>query len=172
MPVKDKVKIYWSTASEENAKEFIIERTSNARDFVEIGRVKASGNSTVTINYKGYDDNPLQGNNFYRLKQVDFNGEFTYTKLVSAKYLSSVAEVSIVPNPAKDKAIINFHASGNYPALIRVSDMQGNTILNHHYFTEEGMNDYLLDMSKLSKGIYTIQLIADDMNIISKLVKE
>ena len=172
MPYKDKVKIYWATASEENSKEFIIEKTQNGMDFTEVAHVKAAGNSTQLINYKAYDDRPRAGNNYYRIKQVDFNGEFTYTKLVAAKYGGARADLSIVPNPAKDKAIITFNSSGNYPAVIKVHTMQGSSVVDKQFFTEEGLNEFTLNMNEFPKGIYTVQLIVDDQNMISKLVKD
>jgi hypothetical protein len=172
MPVKEKVKIYWTTASEENAKEFIIEKTRNGMDFTEVGRVKAAGNSTSMLNYRGYDDNPSEGNNYYRLKQVDFNGKYSYTKLVSAKYLPSAADLGVQPNPAKDNAVITFNASGNYPVRLKVNSMQGKMILDKYFTAVEGVNEYSLNMSELPKGIYSVQLIVDDENMISKLVKE
>lgn len=172
IPQSGKVKIYWSTASEENAKEFIIERTGNGMDFTEIGRVKAAGNSTNMLNYRSYDDNPLVGTNYYRLKQVDYNGEFNYTKLVSVKYFPSAADLGIQPNPAKDNAVITFNTSGNYPVWLKVNSMEGKMILDKHFTAAEGLNEYSLNMSKLPKGIYSVQLIVDDQNMISKLVKE
>jgi Secretion system C-terminal sorting domain len=172
MPYKDKIKIYWATASEENAKEFIVERTHNAIDFTEVAHTNASGNSTSMLNYKAYDDHPQQGANYYRLKQVDFNGKFTYTKLVSAKFYSSIVDLIIIPNPAKDKATIRFNATGNYSALLRITGMQGKTILNRQFISEEGINEYSLNMNELVTGIYSVQLIVDDQNMISKIVKE
>jgi len=172
MPYKDQVKIYWATASEQNSQEFIIEKTRNGIDFTEVAHVKAAGNSTQLINYKAFDNSPRAGNNYYRIKQVDYNGEFTYTKLVAAKFSVTPADLNIVPNPAKDKSLIIFNTAGNYTAEIKVNNMEGKNILSRQFFTEEGLNEYSLDMSEFSKGIYTIQIIVDDQNMISKLVKD
>jgi hypothetical protein len=171
-PEMEKVKVFWSTASEENAKEFIIEKTRNGMDFTEVTHVPAAGNSTVLLNYKGYDDNPLTGNNYYRLKQVDFNGKFTYTKLVTASYQPTVSGFSIVPNPAKDKAKIAFNSSGSYASSLKITGMDGKVILNREFISDEGRNEYIIDMDKMSKGIYSVQLILADQNKVSKLVKD
>ncbi|MEP7170872.1 MAG: T9SS type A sorting domain-containing protein, partial [Bacteroidota bacterium] len=171
-PYKDKVKIYWATASEDNAKEFIIEKTGNGQDFTEIAQLKASGNSTSLLNYKCYDDKPSPGENFYRLKQVDNNGEISYSRIVSAKFLAAAADFNIIPNPARDKVTIRFHAAENYPALIQVTNVQGKTVWSKQFIAEEGVNECLLNMNDLARGIYSVQLIVDDQNMVSKLVKE
>ncbi|MEO5571418.1 MAG: T9SS type A sorting domain-containing protein [Bacteroidia bacterium] len=173
MPFSEKVKLYWTTASEENSKEYIIEKTYNAKDFTEVAHVKAAGKSTSLLNYKGFDNSPREGNNFYRLKQIDFNGQFTYTKLVAVKFSRLAgAGMTIIPNPTSDKTIVKFNASGKFVAVLKVSDMQGITCFIKNIISEEGVNEYTLNMNELAKGVYSVQLILDDLNEVSKLVKE
>ncbi len=124
------------------------------------------------LSYKAYDDSPVEGNNFYRLKQVDFNGAISYTKLVTAKYSAAAGDVSIIPNPANEKASITFNASGKYPVLLKVTDMKGNVITVKQFFSEEGLNEHSLNMKEMTKGVYSVQLVVDDLNIVLKLVKD
>lgn len=172
VPFNKKIKIYWSTASEENCMEYVLERTSNAVDFIEIARVKAAGNSTGLLNYRAFDDSPLEGSNFYRLKQIDFNGDYTYTKLVAVKFSSVSNDLSIVPNPAQSLAKINFNASGSFPAMLRISDMRGKLVINKQFLSQEGFNELGVNTNELNEGIYSVQLIVDDQILTSKLVKE
>lgn len=169
---KEKVQLYWTTASEENCKEYIIERTLNSRDFTEVARVQGAGNSVSLLNYESVDNSPVEGNNYYRLKQIDFNGEFTYTKLVAVKFSTSAADLYIVPNPALDKAFIKFNAAGNYVTFLKVMDMKGKIIFHKQFISDEGLNEYSLNMAEMARGIYSVQLIVEDQNLVSKLVKE
>jgi hypothetical protein len=172
MTLSEKVKLYWTTASEENCKEYIIEKSLNANDFTEIGRVKGAGNSNIVLNYKAYDSSPKEGINYYRLKQIDNNGKFSYTKLVAARFSANAADLSIIPNPATDKVMISFNAAGKYEALLKVINVQGKIVSIEQFNSVEGINEYSLNMNELAKGIYTVQLIVDDQNMISRLVKE
>ncbi|HKR07419.1 MAG TPA: T9SS type A sorting domain-containing protein [Bacteroidia bacterium] len=172
-PVDKKVEVSWTTASEENCKEFIVERSSTGQEFREIARMEGAGNSTTEQNYKLYDHAPAIGRNYYRLKQIDFNGKFAYSTVIALVTIAlEELETKIIPNPTSGEAKAVFKSSGKFPALIKVIDMQGKEVLNSLFTTVEGMNEYSLNMSELPKGIYSVQLIVDDQNMISKLVKE
>ncbi|MCL2328329.1 MAG: hypothetical protein FWC39_07425 [Bacteroidetes bacterium] len=75
--------VTWATTSETNSNYFTIERSSNGRDFTEIARINGAGTSTVTINYGYADKNPLNGISYYRLKQTDFDGQYSYSSIES-----------------------------------------------------------------------------------------
>jgi hypothetical protein len=70
----------WGTAQEENTDKFIVERSSNQRDFASLGSVKAAGNSAMPRNYFFTDKTALTGTSFYRLKMMDNDGSFTYSE--------------------------------------------------------------------------------------------
>ena len=71
----------WETVTENNNDYFDIERSENASDFNPIGRVEGVGNSIQSIRYQFLDTNPLNGTSYYRLKQVDINGEYQYSNI-------------------------------------------------------------------------------------------
>src|SRR3569832_318153 len=83
---RNDIDILWSTASETNTSEFIIERTLDGQHFTEIKRVKAAGNSTSTLNYKVTDYNPFVGNNYYRLIEIDNDGKITSGELAVVRF--------------------------------------------------------------------------------------
>ncbi|MFN9710269.1 MAG: T9SS type A sorting domain-containing protein, partial [Bacteroidota bacterium] len=104
------IDLTWSTFSEYNSKEFMVERSSNQVDWTSIGRVDAKGNSQSELTYRFTDKSPVQGMNYYRLRQVDINGAVAYSEIVRMNIVQK-GEVSIYPNPAKDKVTI-FSKSG------------------------------------------------------------
>ena len=75
--------LIWSTATEINSDYFDVERSFDAIHFEFIGRIKAAGNSTSIVNYDFKDSKPYQGLNYYRLKQVDYNGDNEVFTIVS-----------------------------------------------------------------------------------------
>jgi hypothetical protein len=139
----DQVLLKWQTASEANSSFFSIERSSDARQFGEIGRQQAAGQSTAIRNYQYTDRKPVAGNNYYRLKQVDLDG----------------AE--------KIYGIKTVHSSGNTHALqARYSESNGNRLLietsgidyNSTSFQVFNMNGVLLKSGKLHDTSQTVDL--------------
>ena len=78
--VDERVKLNWETLLEENVDQFFIERNSDALAFEPIHQVKAIGNSSELRAYETYDEHPVRGANYYRLKSLDFDGQFEYSK--------------------------------------------------------------------------------------------
>ncbi|HEY1038492.1 MAG TPA: hypothetical protein VGF30_03760, partial [Bacteroidia bacterium] len=80
------VQLKWQTASETNNNYFELQRSTDDLNFTDIARIDGAGNSNTLINYKYIDENPIQGNNYYRLKQVDFDGNFHYSPIELAYF--------------------------------------------------------------------------------------
>jgi len=103
--VKGTAQLNWKTTFELNTDKFNIERSADGVSFSTIGSVPAAGSSNDVTSYQYYDNTPLQGINYYRIKQLDKNGEFSYSAI---RYLTfgDDAGIFITPNPAKDKITI------------------------------------------------------------------
>jgi hypothetical protein len=102
----------WTTATETNNDYFLVERSLDAINFVEVEKVKGAGNSMETLNYKLVDKKPYNGINYYRLKQVDFNGQFKYSNTVYS--LNSVLEIK----PVRVTNYLGQNVDENYEGLI------------------------------------------------------
>ena len=99
------VLLTWQTASELNNEKFILESGTDGRNFKSIGEVKGSGTSDFTNEYHFNDKNPLLGVNYYRLKQVDFDGTFSYSEVTSVTVQSSKVS-RVLSNPVADELTI------------------------------------------------------------------
>lgn len=110
----------WTTASEQNTKDFIIERSTNGNDYTQIGMVAASTNSSVGYNYN-FTDNNLASvqTNYYRLKMEDINGDFTYSPIQIVNFNESDA-ILVYPNPATDNITITGLQAGMQLRIIVV----------------------------------------------------
>ena len=121
----------WSTGSEENSSHWVVERSGNGRDFEALAQVNAAGTSVVQVEYNWPDAAPLKGWNYYRLRQVDKDGEHTYSEVRSVLMGVVETEVAVYPNPANDLLNVVFDAS---VAVDRIAwtllDASGRTVLS------------------------------------------
>jgi hypothetical protein len=106
---RQEVDVFWSTASETNSDYFIVERSTDGLVFEAIARVKGAGNSTAALHYQALDDRPALGINYYRLRQVDFGGSFSYSDIETVHLLSG-EKFSAYPNPLSE--VLNISAEG------------------------------------------------------------
>ena len=129
--VNNQINLNWSTASENNSLEFIVERSEDGLDFSAIGTVKAAGNSSASLIYNYRDLYPVNGTAYYRLKQVDLNNEFIYSATKSFNLnLQNQEIVSVFPNPASSYLTIG--GVLNNPKEIRLFNLSGVEILRLH----------------------------------------
>jgi hypothetical protein len=90
--------LFWSTNTEFNNHYFSIEKSVKDFTFYEMGRIMGNGTSLTSNHYSFTDHSPQPGTNYYRLKQVDFNGTYTYSKVISVEFRPE-RKISIYPNP-------------------------------------------------------------------------
>jgi len=97
------VELLWATASEKNNDFFTVERSQDALTFEELLEMEGVGDSEEVVNYQASDEVPLPGLSFYRLKQTDFDGTFTYSHLVSVNNLNNFGpdEINIYPTQCR-----------------------------------------------------------------------
>jgi|GEM_PF-3212526 len=155
----------WSTASETNNDYFEVERGSDASSFASIGTVDGHGNSSSVLNYDLTDSDPLPGINYYRLKQVDFNGDYTYSDAIAI----STGEETVVtayPNPAASQEI-SLDVSGSISEL-SIYNMMGEVV-----YHSGPVSSHTLSVDVLAKGVYVIKAISSDNKLItSKFTRE
>lgn len=101
----DKVSLAWETASESSVSHFLIERSTDAREFGVVGRVLATGNSQTRKAYGLIDDQPLEGTTYYRLRTIDLDGTSTTSKMVAVTIDDVTPEMTLMGNPVVDNQI-------------------------------------------------------------------
>jgi len=170
------VQLLWSTASELNNHGFEIERSINDADnFVTVAFVDGNGSSTE-VNYYSYSDQPdLNGINhlYYRLKQVDFDGTFSYSDVVSVSYDVPTSFVlnQNFPNPFNPSTRITYFAPNESFVSIKLYDFLGRelkTLVND--FKATGSYEILFDASDISSGTYFYTMIAGNYSDTKKMM--
>ncbi|MEZ4920238.1 MAG: hypothetical protein R2792_14130 [Saprospiraceae bacterium] len=148
----------WGTASEQNNDYFSVERGSNTAEFLEIGKLAGAGTSHSPIEYNFTDENPLSGINYYRLKQVDFDGTFSYSPIRAVRNAASSAPV-VYPSLATDLVYADFGSTqveeGNY----QLFDAQGKLVKQENIDGQAGL--LRIETTALPAGPYFIHFILD-----------
>jgi hypothetical protein len=167
------VQLNWSTSTEINNDYFTIEKSYDAISFEEVATIQGNGNSNILNNYSWSDDNPSNQNNYYRLKQTDFNGKYKYHNTISITNCNENIEVSIYPNPFNDILMVILPENSEQSFKIKIQDYLGRTLIEKPLSGISAIKK--IDTSLLkSKGIYFIT-ISDNTNTIihhQKLIKQ
>ena len=143
----------WSTDQELNSSYFSVERSADGRNWYSILRVNAAGNSSAVKNYMAFDNTPLNGINYYRLKQFDVDGKFEYSIVKSISF-NKVNNIIIAPNPAKD--FINISTTKNQTTVLNIQlvDVSGKVLKN----VLSSDNRILIGTAGIAKGLYFIKI--------------
>lgn len=148
----------WATASEENTRDFRLERSLNGTDYTVITVVPAAGNSSATNHYQYVDQNIDQLNSqvmYYRVKQTDIDGRFTYSSIVQLTYRNDGVKPSIVyPNPTTGMVNILVGDRNLIGTTAVMTDLNGR-VIQHIRITSANQS---INMQNLVNGIYLIRL--------------
>jgi photosystem II stability/assembly factor-like uncharacterized protein len=166
------VELSWETATEINNHIFEIEKRREDQEFYTIGYMEGAGTTTEPQKYSFFDRNVEQGTHYYRLKQIDFNGVFEYSKEVEvlATGILSFSLSQNYPNPFNPVTSIQYEVSSKQFVLLIVYDLLGNeiaTLVNEEkqsgtYEVEFNINSHSGEVRNLSSGVYFYQLRAAD----------
>lgn len=173
------VNLNWETESEINNDYFTIERSSDGINFESILTKKGAGNSTSSRYYTATDLNPLEGYSYYRLKQTDFDGHFSYSEVQTVKNKGGKADdelkieiTSVVPNPFIDEFKVNYILKEKGQVQITVISASGEQISDESVMADDGYNTYTFTDNKgLPKGIYFVILMHGEQKITKKILK-
>ncbi len=155
--------LQWQTSQEQNTDVIIIERSANQSEYQYIGKVIAAGNSSSNKNYSFIDKEPFKGTNFYRLRMVDKDGKFTYSKIVSLK-INTKAKAAIFPNPVKSITTIQLQSEYLESVAIKVVGGDGKILSTKNYKLIAGNNLISLNTERLTTGVYTLVVVGQNIN--------
>jgi hypothetical protein len=149
----DFVKLAWSTATEVNNDYFLVEKSMDGNHFEPIGNVKGHGTSNQ-INYYTFEDHFFNsGTVYYRLKQVDFDGKYEYSKTKPVN-VESADPVIITNDPSSSQALISFYEKGE--ATFTIVDMLGRVVYRGERVSDE--SSISINKSMLCCGFYIVKV--------------
>ncbi len=171
-PGNGQVLLKWVTASELNNEKFLVERGTNAGNFVTIGGLDGSGTTYARTEYKWVDRQPLDLA-YYRIKQVDFDGTTSYSKTIRVVLdKSNLEELVVYPNPTQQQNIFirGFVPSNSDKVSVRLIDVMGKTYLNTITDPNEFLNGVKIEPTQtMPVGVY-ILVLSDGAQVTQKRI--
>lgn len=169
IPNDSETQLYWQTATEVNNDYFQIERSSNGLDFTAIGKVNGSGDSYEMNEYTYVDKEPVLGANFYRLKQIDFDGSFEYSSIVSVAHILDKSDIGLHPNPFIQGARLSLSSGYEEEQLIQIFNIYGQLVFSN--VLGKGEVGKELDLSHLAPGSYMFKFGQGKNTVVQKIIK-
>lgn len=172
--VNEMVQLDWVTASEINNDYFLIERSADAIHYDSIGMVRGAGNSTTENKYSFYDAFPSTGTNYYRLRQVDYNGSFSFSSAIALKVIDEATNTFLLlsnPSPRGKKVALAFTLL--QPGYVHwiVEDLQGIIHSQSAVSLTQGFHSLLIATNEMPAGCYLIGFGTNDSPVkFSKLI--
>lgn len=150
----------WTTATETSSQKFILERSRDHVTWEVVKELAAAGNSSQYIHYAYTDNDPLSGISYYRLVQVDNNGErHTYSPISVSCETGDDNQVTVFPNPNKGTFTVEISSAQLLDqADLQVIDMAGKIVEERRIIVEKGLNQVLIDNRELQMGVYTVRI--------------
>ena len=155
----DRVELEWITESELNNDYFSVERSNNGFEFHEIGRVSGKGTTKTETHYNLFDELPF-GKIYYRLRQFDFDGNSTVSRIVSVETDSNSISnwVSVYPNPVSTKSFhveVSAVKQGDF-VTFRLTDVTGKKVLDARHITGDGVYKSEIPCDAMPTGMYIL----------------
>lgn len=168
--INNDVLLEWQTMSETNCARFEVEKSTDRINFHSIYSISGAGNSNQANYYAYLDENIMPGNSYYRIKQIDFDGNSTYsdTRSIISENPEQGIEISSV---FSTQIHISSMLDILYPLEINIYDLQGRIVKNISDFTLSAGESYFLPAEELNEGIYLIRLYGIGVDKKVKIIK-
>ncbi|MEM6343382.1 MAG: T9SS type A sorting domain-containing protein [Bacteroidota bacterium] len=148
------VVLNWTTATELNNDHFVIERSTDGENFSSISSLAGNGTTNEKIDYQFVDRSPVNGDNYYRLKQVDFDGQFAYSEILRLKVEPNNFRYSLYPNPTSDQ--LHISSTEKEITQIEILDLSGRKISVPS--TQSDLYQWTLEVAHLQPGTYLVRV--------------
>ena len=167
------VDLAWQTAEEQNSHYIEVQRSGNGKDFAAIGQVPAAGNSKLVKDYSFTDQYPLTGSAFYRLRLVDLDASFKYSKVVEVRSSVPGKTLEVFNNPFYDQIGVKINTGASDQLTLTLMDMTGRVYLRQAYRAQAGNNFInMYPSAGIAKGVYLLHVKGGATNQTIKLLKE
>jgi len=165
------VLLKWNTATEIDNDHFEIQRSTDGITFDAIGTVKGAGNSNSLLSYSFADAAPITGNDYYRLKQVDKNGNAQYstTEVVTVAAAAGNNVLNVYPNPAISQFTIALKNSSTQASTVTLIDLSGKQVFNTSAAAGSSQVQVVLNGS-IAPGVYIVRLSNRNETLFSKII--
>lgn len=163
----DLVQLKWSTTCEINNVFFEIEHSNNGTQFKKIEQTEAQPGNTIVLNYQLTTTSYVTGNNYYRIKQVDKDGRFSYSTIRTLKiHAGDILSVKVYPNPAKTTLTIDIKQSEKLKkAVFNLTDLSGRKVYSENIRVS---NKVLVNLPELNSNTYILTIVNENAEVIHR----
>ncbi|HVZ95562.1 MAG TPA: T9SS type A sorting domain-containing protein [Chitinophagaceae bacterium] len=169
------VNVTWSTAQELNTSSFDVERSEDGINWEVASSIPAAGNSSVVRNYTVFDAHPVNGTNFYRIRETDIDGKTNYSKTVSVTVNFASTDVLVLENPFHSTLTIDFSSPTGQIVSARLIDITGRQVNMQKWTIAAGSSRQVLTgAGNLLPGIYILSISNQNGEVLynNKVVKQ
>ena len=164
-------RLNWQTSQELNNDRFELYRSFDGTNFELATSIAGAGNSSVPKNYTYQDHINLDGNVYYKLKQIDIDGKFSFSNIIKLSSNDARASFKIYPNPVVNNFAASFSAPKSGVATLLIRNTSGQTVYKKSLSIVKGDNTVSIGAQQFSTGMYYINIINDEINYSGKLQK-
>jgi Beta-propeller repeat len=161
----------WQTAHEINTKDFEIEWSVNGSGFKKIAVQMAAGNSNTVSHYTYFHTTQGNGENYYRLKMIDRDGQYTFSKIIRISTTLASVVIAAFPNPVIDLLKLDIRAMKNETVLFKLHSADGKLVSSRSFNIIKGSNQFNWNLSSVPAGKYFIVSNSDQFRIINIIKK-
>ncbi len=168
----DAIDLYWRTATERNNDFMEVQRSTDGKRFEPLGRVWGQGTTITPQDYRFTDTSPLLGVNYYRLRQVDFDGKEEYHRVIAVLFRvdKRAGAVQVFPTLAQEQLTIILPEPAETVVAVFVSDMNGRIVSQHTL--GRGTQQYQLPVAQLTAGHYVVMTKQNNQLQLARFVKQ
>ncbi|MFT2011420.1 T9SS type A sorting domain-containing protein [Pontibacter sp. 13R65] len=167
------IALVWSTASEQDNDYFNVERSQDGITYKTVGKVKGAGNSSLKLNYTFLDSQAPAGLVYYRLKQVDTDGIFEFSKVITVAARGKAASVQIqtYPNPFSQQLTLSVPSATMGQAQLQLLDLQGRVVMAQTLNIEQGQSNIEIPTDTLPAGAYIMVIKGNGIDSKTRVIK-
>ncbi len=168
-PNQKSIDLVWKTATEENNAFFVVESSVNGINFEEIAIIEGSGTTYDVQTYNYTDESPVNGINYYRLRQVDFDGGFEYHKVIAAVLNGEAIDVLVVPTEVNHQFDIVFGEILNTRCQMDIFSVNGQLLKSEIIHTNS--NRQTINVANFKAGLYILCLNMNNTIVTKRFIK-
>jgi len=162
-------KLFWRTENELNNHYFEIQRSEDARNWSALGRMEGNGTTFAPQEYIFMDDAPRAGVNYYRLRQVDYDGAFEFSTIEQANFGPATTDFECYPNPAKSALTVQWQPESGRDLIAELFDATGKVVYQKQLSMDAGRLE--IDLQLFAAGVYALRLSDGDTGLMIKQLK-
>ena len=172
IPEYNIIDLFWKTETERDNDRFEVERSIDGINFEVFQTLKGAGTTQMETQYMAIDEDPAVGVNYYRLNQIDINGNSKYSEVRAVNIMDDFYDLlSTFPNPTSGKTEVVYNSYSVEEVYLAVSSADGRTIVNMPLQAVKGGNRFDLDLSEQHPGMYFITITTRDKVYSTRVLK-